>query len=205
VRHLRDPAAVKDAVVTFAVIAVGMAVLGAVAGLVWSHVAPPTAYVLTRDFGPVPADPETQTLIEADGWYTMLTGGLGLVAGILAFVLARRQLAVAAVGLAVGGLWASLLAQRVGESTSGAVQAAGPNGFTTVSTLGLTATAAVIVCPLLAVGSVWFFEFAIAYRGNQQVRLRPVITAGGAYSRAPLLSRRRGRHVRRRRRPTDGR
>ncbi|MBO3745408.1 hypothetical protein J5X84_04950 [Streptosporangiaceae bacterium NEAU-GS5] len=219
---LRDHAALRGAVATFAAIVGGLAVLGAVSGLVWSHVAPRTAFVMTQA-GPLAADPETQSLIEADGWFTLLTGGLGLLAGIAVYCLAQRHLVAGVLGLAGGGMLASLLALRVGSSASGVVQAAGPGGIHTSATLGLTATAAIVACPLVATGSVWLFEFASSYwirpakappEAPRPVE-KPVAKPLGRPEKEPkaaagpthgsLLSRRRGRHAKRRLPPMGGR
>ncbi|PZG18072.1 hypothetical protein C1I98_38480, partial [Spongiactinospora gelatinilytica] len=59
-----------------------LAVLGVAAGVVWSLVAPRAPYV-ALDGGPALADPSTQALVAADGWFAVITGAVGLVVGLV--------------------------------------------------------------------------------------------------------------------------
>src|SRR5690606_7669254 len=114
---------VRDVLVTATI----LALLGVGAGLIWSAVAPPTRYVVGAD-GPRLADPGTQTLIAADGLFAVITAGAGLVCGILAYAFARRPAVL--LGLAAGGVAASLIAERIGSSAGTTVlRAAEAGGF----------------------------------------------------------------------------
>ncbi|ETK36420.1 hypothetical protein MPTA5024_09050 [Microbispora sp. ATCC PTA-5024] len=157
VRHLRVN------LTAIAVTVLVLALLGAVAGLVWSALAPATRYVLI-DGGPQLADPETQTLIDADGWFTVVTGAAGLLSGAGAYVLSRRRPVEALVALAGGGLLAGYVALLVGRTAKGTAQAAGPAGLTATSSLTVTAHGVMFAWPLLATGVFWVIEYVASYR-----------------------------------------
>ncbi|GAA4189681.1 hypothetical protein GCM10023074_05410 [Microbispora amethystogenes] len=161
VRHVRGNLA------TVVVTVLVLALLGVVAGYVWSVLAPATRYVIfegTRQ----PVDPETQSLIEADGWFAVVTGAFGLASGIVGYVLSRRHPPVEMlVGLAAGGLLAGYVALMAGTSAKGTVQAAGPGGFTTTTSLGVTAYGVLFAWPLLSTAVFWVVEFAVSYRQRE--------------------------------------
>ncbi|TMR88484.1 hypothetical protein EJK15_65935, partial [Nonomuraea basaltis] len=73
----------------FAVTVLTLATLGAAAGLLWSGVSPRAPYQVTEQ-GTALADPSTQALIAADGWFAVITGGLGLLSGGVAWFAGRR-------------------------------------------------------------------------------------------------------------------
>ncbi len=50
------------------------------------------------------ADPATQALIAADGWFVIITGGLGLACGALGLVLEPPSQLAVLLGLAGGGV-----------------------------------------------------------------------------------------------------
>jgi len=161
VRHLRGNLATT--IVTILV----LAVLGVAAGYVWSALAPVTKYVLidgTRQL----ADPETQSLIEADGWFAVVTGGFGLVSAIAGYALSRGRPVEVLLGLAAGGLLAGYVAMLVGGMAKGGVEAAGPAGYTTTTSLDLTAHGVLFAWPLVATTTFWVIEFAVTY--NQRGR-----------------------------------
>jgi hypothetical protein len=148
---------------TTAATILALAALGVAAGFAWSAVAPTSQYVLT-DAGPQLADPETQSLIAADGWFALITGGLGLVCGAVAYVVARRHPIAALLGLTGGGLLAAYITLNVGTSAKGTIQAAAPGGMTTTDFLGVTAHGVLLAWPILATGVFWLIEFVVAYR-----------------------------------------
>ncbi|WP_344744424.1 hypothetical protein [Streptosporangium vulgare] len=74
----------RDFVITVLVLAVA----GVVAGILWSLAAPRPPYVATSD-GPLLADPSTQALIAADGWFAVITGVLGLLCGAVGYSVSR--------------------------------------------------------------------------------------------------------------------
>ncbi len=156
VRHLRGNLA------TIGLTVLVLAVLGVAAGYVWSALAPAARYVLI-DGTPHLADPETQSLIEADGWFAVVTGAFGLVCGIAGYVLSRGRPVEVLVGLAAGGLLAGYVAMLIGGTAKGGVQAAGPGGYTTTTSLDLTAHGVLFAWPLVATAVFWVIEFAVTY------------------------------------------
>ena len=95
-------------------VVVGMVLLGAPVGLLWSAVSPRVEFEVS-DQGVNVLGPETsEGFIGADGSYVLVLFAAGLVCGLLAWWLARRSGPWAVVGLAVGGVLAALVAARVG-------------------------------------------------------------------------------------------
>ncbi|MET8140226.1 hypothetical protein ABZU32_07955 [Sphaerisporangium sp. NPDC005288] len=153
----------------FGLTVVVLALLGIAAGFLWSALAPRTPYVVTKT-GPVLADPTTQSLIAADGWFAVITGGAGLACGIVAYLVARkgRPLALLA-GLAAGGMLAGWLALSVGTSIGGSIiQAAAVPGSAsvgaTVNVLSVTARGVLLAWPLVAVAVFGIIESVDGYR-----------------------------------------
>ncbi|MGY1679488.1 hypothetical protein [Geodermatophilus sp. SYSU D01176] len=126
---------------------------GVAAGLLWWALAPRATFEVTAD-GPVPVgQPPPELLIADDGVYTLLLGGLGLVAGLVAWRLRRRRGVATVLALAVGTVLASLAAWQLGE-----LLGAGPSpaelsatGTRVVTPLQLGSPAALAVAPFLAV------------------------------------------------------
>ncbi|MFC7383856.1 hypothetical protein [Sphaerisporangium rhizosphaerae] len=153
----------------FGLTVVVLALLGIAAGFLWSALAPRTPYVVTKT-GPVLADPTTQSLIAADGWFAVITGGAGLACGIVAYLVARkgRPLALLA-GLAAGGMLGGWLALSVGTSIGGSIiQAAAVPGSAsvgaTVNVLSVTARGVLLAWPLVAVAVFGIIESVDGYR-----------------------------------------
>ncbi|WP_203876795.1 hypothetical protein [Planobispora takensis] len=155
----------RDAAVTVLV----LAVLGAAAGVLWSLLAPRPPYVVT-DRGPLLADPSTQALIAADGWFALVTGVLGLACGAVGHRLSRRtHPAVMPLALTAGGLLAACLALWVGGAVSiGAVTvaAAGVQVPVVPGPLRLTAQGVLVAWPLFAVGLCFALEGIAGYRDS---------------------------------------
>ncbi|GAA3033910.1 hypothetical protein [Streptosporangium longisporum] len=155
--------AVRDFVITVLVIAVA----GVLAGVLWSLAAPRPPYVVTKQ-GPLLADPSTQALIAADGWFAVVTGGLGLVCGAVGYAVSRNGRPVPVVaGLAAGGLLGAHLALLVGRSvTLGAVSvaASGVSASVVAGPLELTARGVLYAWPTLAAGLFFALEGVAGYR-----------------------------------------
>ena len=126
---------------------------GVAAGLLWWVLAPRATFEVTAD-GPVPVGrPSPELLIADDGVYTLLLGGLGLVAGLVAWRLRHRRGVATVLALAVGTVLASLAAWQLGE-----LLGAGPSpaelaavGTRVTTPLRLGSPAALAVAPFLAV------------------------------------------------------
>ncbi|MEU6997765.1 hypothetical protein [Nonomuraea sp. NPDC046570] len=151
----------------FAVTVLALAALGLGAGLTWSWLAPRTPYAVTGE-GPVLADPSTQSLIAADGWFAVLTGLLGVLCGVGAWYAARHRPLPVILGLCAGGTLAAFLTLWAGSTfTLGAVHLAArtPPGVEIVAgSLTLTAKGVLVAWPLFAVGLFGAMEGVAAYR-----------------------------------------
>ncbi|MFI7704856.1 hypothetical protein [Nonomuraea sp. NPDC049480] len=151
----------------FAVTVLALATLGITAGLLWSGVSPRAPYQVTEQ-GTVLADPSTQALIAADGWFAVITGGLGLLCGGVAWFAGRRWMLPVLLGLCAGGILGALLTFWVGSTfTIGAVTveaAAAPGVKIVPGSLELTATGVLVSWPLLAVGLFGLLEGMHGYR-----------------------------------------
>ncbi|MEO3871627.1 hypothetical protein ABGB18_22660 [Nonomuraea sp. B12E4] len=151
----------------FAVTVLTLAALGVAAGLLWSGLTPRAPYEVTTQ-GTVLADPSTQALIAADGWFAVITGGLGLLCGGVAWFVGRRFMLAVLLGLCAGGLLAAMLTLWAGSTfTIGAVvvEAAAVPGVKVVpGALRLTASGVLVSWPLLAVGFFGLLEGMHGYR-----------------------------------------
>ncbi|NUR90405.1 MAG: hypothetical protein HOY71_40545, partial [Nonomuraea sp.] len=150
----------------FAVTVLVFAALAVPAGLIWSWVSPRAPYQVTGE-GTVLADPSTQALIAADGWFTVITGAIGLIGGAVAWFV-RRDLSVALVlGLCAGGVIGAYVTRWTGTTfTIGpvAVEAAAPGTKVVAGALQLKATGALVAWPLLAVAVFGLLEGMHGYR-----------------------------------------
>lgn len=165
---------------TAATLIIGL--LGIPIGLLWTVVAPRTAYVIVGG-KPYLGDPEAQTWIAADGWFAVLTGVAGLLCGLLAYVLAGRFREMGLlVALAVGGAGASVAAWRLGHgvglSAFRHVLHAGHDGATAKAALDLHASGVVIMWPLLALVAFGLLE-ALDVAGRESRRRAAASDLGG--------------------------
>ncbi|MEU8249025.1 hypothetical protein [Nonomuraea sp. NPDC048916] len=151
----------------FAVTVLALAAAAVLAGLLWSWLSPRVPYQITER-GLVLADPSTQALIAADGWFAVITGGLGLVCGAVGWYLGRRHQLAVLLGLCAGGVLGSFVTFWVGSTfTLGVVtvEAAGQPGVTIVpGVLALTASGVRVTWPLCAVGFFGLLEGMNGYR-----------------------------------------
>ncbi|MFF0574216.1 hypothetical protein ACFY19_08090 [Streptosporangium saharense] len=158
-RHARD----------FAVTVLVLGVLGVVAGVLWSMLAPRPPYVMTGQ-GPLLADPSTQALIAGDGLYALVTGVIGLACGAVGYTLSRRGRPLAiVVGLATGGLLGAYLATLIGGTINLApapVVASGNSVSLFPGPLALTAKGFMFAWPTLAVGLFFALEGIAGYRDS---------------------------------------
>ncbi|GAA4576745.1 hypothetical protein GCM10023176_48890 [Micromonospora coerulea] len=96
-------------------IAILLTVLGAPLGLLWAVVAPDTPVLRTAE-GAIYATPQPEQPIAADGWFSLLGLGFGVLAAIaLWFLLRRRRGPVGLLAGTLGGLGAAVVAWQVGR------------------------------------------------------------------------------------------
>ncbi|MEV0149634.1 MULTISPECIES: hypothetical protein [unclassified Nonomuraea] len=151
----------------FAVTVLALAGLAVLAGLLWSALSPRAPYEVTGQ-GPILADPTTQALIAADGWFAVITGGLGVVCGAAGWFLSRRVQLPVLLALCAGGVLAAFVTLWVGSTfTLGAVTveaAAVPGAQVVAGSLRLTARGVLVAWPLCAVAIFGLMEGMHGYR-----------------------------------------
>ena len=97
-------------------ITAAMAVAGAPLGLLWSWLAPSVPVVNAGANGIVVNDPSPEEYIAADGWFTLIGFGFGLVAAVVVWLLLRRDRGPALLlGVAFGGLATAATMWAVGR------------------------------------------------------------------------------------------
>ncbi|MEU2081699.1 hypothetical protein [Streptomyces albus] len=144
-RELRDAA----------VCAVAVAVCGVLMGLLWLWLAPRVP-LYNNGQAVLFKDPEGEEAIGAEGVFALLGLGFGVVTGVAVFLRRRIGGVGLVIGLAVGGLLGSLLAQGVGKwfgpdsDLVAAARAAG-KGATFDAPLELHAYAVLLAWPCAAV------------------------------------------------------
>ncbi len=145
---------VREAAVTTVALALG----GVLLGLLWSWLAPHVPLVgdvVDRSWVVYLKDTEGEQAIGADGTFTLLGLGFGLVSAVVVFLLRRPGGVPLVVALGLGGLLGSLLAWRVGmwlgpESDVLAHAKAVGKGVVFSAPLKLGAKGALLAWPLAA-------------------------------------------------------
>ncbi len=99
-------------------VVVGLAVLGALLGILWQRWSPPGPLGFVVAPHAVQAD-ETEAFVAADGRFAVISLGVGLPSGLLLWLRRATRGPVAVVALAVGGLAGALLTNLVGHLLAG--------------------------------------------------------------------------------------
>lgn len=166
-RRHRRPRPRREDLLTLAVTTAVTVLLGAPVGLIWSALAPHAHVRVQAGVEPYIPDATTEVFIAGDGWFIGLTLLLGVVCGVLAWLVARRSGPFVVVGLAAGGLVAAYVASRVGmrigQDALRAAVSSGRQG-TYVGNVALQAKAALVVWPL---GAVAAFATLVAARVDE--------------------------------------
>jgi Protein of unknown function (DUF2567) len=130
-----------------------LVVAGALVGLLWWGVAPRAHFTITPSGPQVIGNPSEELLAADDSLYALLVAGLGLLAGLGAWLVRSRRGLAGLVGVAVGMLAADAVAWQLGE-----LLGAGPSkaelahvGARVTSALHLAALPALAVGPFAAV------------------------------------------------------
>lgn len=160
------------AVVVFTILVAGSALVGLLAGFLWTAVAPHAQVVTTGGGGADVVNPETSAFIAADGWFAALCALGGVACGLLGWVFAVRRHGVPAVlGLLAGGLAAALaarwLGQQAGQAAFNHLLAVSKPGTMLRAPLSLGAHGALAFWPMAAGAVVGGIEASGLLRGRR--------------------------------------
>jgi hypothetical protein len=141
---------------TLVTLLTGLAVIGAPLGVLWWALAPRADFRITSDGPSVIGNPSEELLAADDAIFVLILGGLGLLAGLGAWLVRRARGVAGLLGAVFGTLAASAVAWQVGEllgpgPTKAALRQVGGRVTTSLSLGSL---------PALAVGS---FLAALVY------------------------------------------
>jgi hypothetical protein len=127
-----------------------LALLGGVLGLVWSawSPAPPKAFVYAP--GKSFAYEDSEAWVAADGRFLVLTGALGLLVAVLAWLRVRNRGPLVLLALIAGGLGGAYLTRYVGYLTGGGNYTGKVNTIISHLPLSLHIPGLVFVEPALA-------------------------------------------------------
>lgn len=101
-----------------AAILVALAAVGAVLGLIWQAISPRTkGFVFVPPNGVIPE--ESESLIAADARFLLLTGAVGIIAAVAAWLRRPARGPATALALVAGGLLGALLTDFVGRLAGG--------------------------------------------------------------------------------------
>ncbi len=175
----RAGAQALTAAAVFTAIVAGSALLGLLAGLAWTAVAPHALLITTGGGGADVVNPETSAFIVADGWFIVLCAAGGAACGLLGWALAvRRHGVVAVLGLLGGGVAAALIArwagQRSGQAAFSHQLAISRPGTLLHAPVALGAHGAIAFWPLAAALVAGAIEAARLLRDRRLARLAPV-------------------------------
>ncbi|MFC3500419.1 DUF2567 domain-containing protein [Micromonospora krabiensis] len=109
-----------------------LTVLGAPLGLLWAAVAPDTPVIKAPD-GALYGQPQPEQPIAADGWFSLLGLGFGVLAAVALWIVLRRRrgpvgLVTAVLGALAAGVVAWQVGRRVGLGTFERLLATAPDG-----------------------------------------------------------------------------
>jgi hypothetical protein len=135
-----------------ALVATGLAVLGAALGVLWDLISPDTPPGIVSPPG-IQVDDVHEAFAGIDGRFAFITAGVGLLAGFAAWRIRRARGPYLAIGLAVGGLLGAMLTNLIGHLLRGT----GSYQYTSGGTAYLTHL------PLnVQMKGLWFVEPALA-------------------------------------------
>lgn len=92
-----------------------LAVVGVPLGVLWWALAPRADYRITASGPAVIGNPSEELLMADDGIFVLIVAGLGLIAGVLTWLVRRRRGLGGLAGVALGTLAGSAVAWRIGE------------------------------------------------------------------------------------------
>lgn len=116
--HSERRADLRDQLSVAALVAVGLAVLGALLGLIWDVWSPPSPQGIVSPPG-IQINDIDEALVGADGRYVIMTAVVGILAAVGVWFLRGVRGPWVALGLAVGGLLGALLTELTGRELRG--------------------------------------------------------------------------------------
>jgi hypothetical protein len=154
--------------------AAAVAVLaGALGAVVWWALAP-RPQVVVRGGSAYFVDPDPEQFAAADAWFGVIALVLGILAGVIVWRLGRGAPLSAVLGLASGGLVASLVMRTLGHWL-GRVDVAAlgrrPEGTVASAPLRLQTSAMLLVLPVAALAAWLVCDLVSDYRSVRSVRL----------------------------------
>ena len=100
-----------------AVVLVVLAAIGALLGLWWQHISPRTKGFVYLPHAVIPD--EKEAFVASDGRYLLMTGAVGIVVAVAAWLWRSTRGPAVGLALVVGGLLGALLTDFVGRRTGG--------------------------------------------------------------------------------------
>jgi LPXTG-motif cell wall-anchored protein len=154
-----------------------LALAGLLVGLLWWGIAPRAQFAITPSGPQVIGDPSDELLAADDSVFTLLVAGVGLLAGLGAWLVRRRRGLAGLVGVALGMLAADVVAWRLGELLGPAPTKAqlGHLGAHVTTALHLAALPALAVGPFVAV---LVYVVASLWNRSDDLGRRPAVPSG---------------------------
>ena len=156
----------------------GLALAGALLGLLWEQLAPRLAFRVDQPGRALPVVPEAEEYVAADGRFVLLTLAAGIVAGLACWLVRRSRGPLVLLALAAGGLLGAVLTWRVGVALGTGYSPADLQqvGNVVYQPLTLRARAGLVVEPLAAVLA---YLFAVGFSARNDLgRPEPEVSSG---------------------------
>jgi hypothetical protein len=100
---------------TLVSLVVGLTLVGVPLGVLWWAIAPRAQFHITGDGPVVIGNPSEELLVADDAIFVLILGALGLVAGLVAWLIRRSRGVAGLLGATFGTLAASAMAWQVGQ------------------------------------------------------------------------------------------
>jgi hypothetical protein len=166
------PAGLRVLLVTAAIV-VASALLGVAGGLAWAALAPRAAFLVASPGTAYVVNPETSAFIAADGWFSIVAVGGGILIGVGGYLAGvRRYGPLPAVGALAGAVAAAFLAswtgRRVGLAAFRHELSVAKAGVVIRQPVVLGAHGALAFWPLAAAAAIGAIELAAAIRDRRR-------------------------------------
>jgi hypothetical protein len=166
------PAGPRVILATAAIVVVG-ALLGVAGGFVWAALAPRAVFLVSGPGAAYVVNPETTAFIAADGWFSLVAAGGGILTGVAGYLIGvRRYGPLPAAGALAGAVAAAFLAAWTGRHVGLAAfrhELAGAKGGALVrQPVILGAHGALAFWPLAAGAAIGAIELVAALRERRR-------------------------------------